>query len=77
MNIKSVYNEIFIFNLSEMFKIMNMHYKLSSWCIVTASALWLFLTMQWVGMQCVIVVFPDHTHLLFLFIYTPQVHQSK
>ena len=21
--------------------------------------------VQWVGLQCVIVVFPDHTHLLF------------
>ena len=26
----------------------------------------LFLTMPWVGLQCVIVVFPDHTHLLFV-----------
>ena len=23
------------------------------------------LTVQWVGLHCVIVVFPDHTHLLF------------
>ena len=22
--------------------------------------------MPWVGLQCVIVVFPDHTHLLFV-----------
>ena len=22
--------------------------------------------MPWVGLQCVIVVFPDHTHLLFM-----------
>ena len=34
-------------------------------CIVTINVLWLFLTMPWVGLQCVIVVFPDHTHLLF------------
>ena len=27
--------------------------------------LWVFLTVPWVGLQCVIVVFPDHTHLLF------------
>ena len=33
-------------------------------CIVTINVLWLFLTMQWVGLQYVIVVFPDHTHLL-------------
>ena len=25
--------------------------------------LWFFLTVPWVGLQCVIVVFPDHTHL--------------
>ena len=24
-----------------------------------------FLTVPWVGLQCVIVIFPDHTHLLF------------
>ena len=28
--------------------------------------LWLFLTVSWVSLQCVIVVFPDHTHLIFL-----------
>ena len=28
--------------------------------------MWLFLTVPWVGLQCVIVVFPDHTHLLFV-----------
>ena len=27
--------------------------------------LWLFLTVPWVDLQCAIVVFPDHTHLLF------------
>ena len=26
---------------------------------------WLFLAVQWVCLQFVIVVFPDHTHLLF------------
>ena len=26
---------------------------------------WLFLTVPWVGLQSVIVVFPDHTHLIF------------
>ena len=29
------------------------------------NVLWLFLTVPWVGLQCVIVEFPDHTHLLF------------
>ena len=27
--------------------------------------LWLFLVVPWVGLQCAIVVFLDHTHLLF------------
>ena len=31
------------------------------------SVLWLFLTVPCFGLQCVIVVFPSHTHLLFLF----------
>ena len=26
---------------------------------------WLFLAVPWVSLQFVIVVFPDHTHLLF------------
>ena len=37
---------------------------LSYRCIVTIKILWLFLTLQWVGLQYVIVVFPEHTHLL-------------
>ena len=41
-------------------------------CTVTINVLWLFLTVQWVGLQCAIEVFP-HTHLLFciviLFLY--------
>ena len=32
-------------------------------CIVTIHVLWLILTVLWVGIQCVIVVCPDHTHL--------------
>ena len=39
---------------------------LSYRCIATVTVLWLFLTVSWVGLQCVIVVFPDHTHLLNL-----------
>ena len=38
---------------------------LSYRCIVTIHVLWLFLTVPWSDLQCVIVVFPDHTHLLF------------
>ena len=37
---------------------------LSSWCLVIVA--WLFLTMPRVCLQFVIVVFPDHTGLLFL-----------
>ena len=33
-------------------------------CLVTVNVLWLFLVVQCVGQQCVIVVIPDHTHLL-------------
>ena len=40
--------------------------RLSSWWLVTVIGLWLFLTVPWVGPQCVIVVFPDHTHFFFL-----------
>ena len=32
--------------------------------LVTIGVLWLFLTVPWVGLLCVILVFPDHTHLL-------------
>ena len=32
---------------------------------MTFNFLWLFLTMPCVGLQCVIVVFPEHTHLHF------------
>ena len=38
---------------------------LSYICIVTINVLWLFLTVPWVGLQYVIVVFPDHTPLSF------------
>ena len=38
--------------------------SLSSWCLVIV--VWLFLAVPWVCLQFVIVVFPDHTRLLFL-----------
>ena len=38
---------------------------LSFECLVTVNIMWLFLKMPWVGLQFVIVIFPDHTHLLF------------
>ena len=39
--------------------------NLSSWCLVMVERL--FLTVPWGCLQLVIVVFPDHTHLLFLY----------
>ena len=38
--------------------------SLSSWCHVIV--VWLFLAVPWVCLQFVIVVFPDHTHLMYL-----------
>ena len=40
--------------------------SLSSWCLLVV--VWLFLAVPWVCLRFVIVVFPDHTHLLFLVI---------
>ena len=37
--------------------------NLSSWCLVVVERL--FLAVPWGCLQFVIVVFPDHTHLLF------------
>ena len=37
--------------------------NLSSSCLVMVE--WLFLAVQWGCLRFVIVVFPDHTHLLF------------
>ena len=39
--------------------------SLSYICIVSMNVMWGFLALPWVGLQCVIVVFPDHTNLLF------------
>ena len=43
-------------------------FLLSSRCLVTVYVLWLFLTVPWVGLQCMVVEIPDHTHLFFIFI---------
>ena len=37
---------------------------LSFGCLVTVTVPWLFLTVPWVGLQCEMVVFPDHAHIL-------------
>ena len=40
--------------------------SLSSWCLVmVVMVVWLFLAVPWVCLWFVIMVFPDHTHLLF------------
>ena len=39
--------------------------NLSSWCLVMVE--WLFLAVPSGCLQFVVVVFPDHTHLLFLY----------
>ena len=38
--------------------------NLSSWCLVMFE--WLFLAVPWGCLRFVIVVFPDHTRILFL-----------
>ena len=56
--------------------------NLSSWCLVMVERL--FLAVPWGCLQFVIVVFPDHTHLLFLsmgqisssFIFVVIIHET-
>ena len=50
--------------------------NLSSWCLVMVERL--FLAMLWGCLRFVIVVFPDHTHLLFIIIqyYEPELVQN-
>ena len=43
--------------------------NLSVWCLVMVE--WLFLAVPWVCLRFVIVVFPDHTHILFLKLTCP------
>ena len=38
--------------------------NLSSWCLLMVE--WLFLAVSWGCLRFVIMVFPDHTHLLFM-----------
>ena len=49
---------------------------LSYRCIATVNNMWLFLKVPWVGLQCVIVVFTDHTHF-FLCKTATQKRQNK
>ena len=45
--------------------------NLSSWCLMVVE--WLFLTVPLGCLRFVIVVFPDHTHLIFLKLGTQTV----
>ena len=53
--------------------------NLSSWCLVMVK--WLFLEVSWGHLRFVIVVFPDHTHLLFFELYSrclmSSLHQTR
>ena len=51
-------------------------FNLSSWCLVIVE--WLFLAMPWGCLRFMIVVFPDHTHLLFWKLPTyPSIEKAK
>ena len=45
--------------------------NLSSWCLVMVE--WLFLAVPWGCPRFVIVVFPDHTYILFFISYSHQI----
>ena len=51
--------------------------SLSSWCLLMV--VWLLLAVPWVCLLFVIVVFPDHTHLLFWVVNTliTSLHESQ
>ena len=49
--------------------------SLSSWCLVIIE--WLFLAVPSVCLQFVIVVLPDHTHLLFTMLQCETVHKRS
>ena len=53
-------NAIILIGKRELIALLN----LSSWCLVMVERL--FLAVPWGCLQFVIVVFPDHTRLLFL-----------
>ena len=38
---------------------------------------WLFLAVPWVSLQVVIVVFPDHTHLLLLRVKSAYMNRAS
>ena len=61
-------NTTFYSGLICLILLLNPLLNLSSWCLVMVERL--FLAVPWGCLQLVIVVFPDHTHLLFLLVGT-------
>ena len=53
-----------LFELITIIRFSNNYFELSSWCLVMVERL--FLAVPGGCLQFVIVVFPDHTHLLFI-----------
>ena len=49
---------------------------LSYWCLVTVSVLWVFLTVPWVGLQGVIMIFSDHAHLSICLVIVLSIFSS-
>ena len=43
---------------------------LSQGCLFTVNVLWFFLAVPRVALQCVIVVYPDHTHFFLVVQHT-------
>ena len=56
-----VFVSILILQSSELVALL----KLSCRCHANVNVLWLSLMVPWDGIQCLIVVFPDYTRLLF------------
>ena len=61
---------IILMGMRELVALLN----LSSWCLVMVE--WLFLAVPWGCLRFVIVVFPDHTHLLFFCLIAYEVRSS-
>ena len=50
--------------------------NLSSWCLVMVE--WVFLAVSWGCLWFLIVIFPDHRHLLFLVVlFSPAINITK
>ena len=56
----------FVITLTRKKRLIALILKSFRW-VVTVNVLWFCLTMPWAGLQYVIVVFPGHTHSLFVY----------